>query len=231
MKHNNSTLSIVIPVYNEEKNIVPTIKNIYSSIKNLNFKIEILIIDDGSNDKTNEKLKILKKRYKEIKIYKNKKNQGFGYSFKLGLKLANKERFLLLPGDNPIDRINLRKFLRNFNNFDFTYSYTSKMYECRGLIRTLISRLFTIIVNILTSNNYKYFNGFQIHQTNVLKKIKIENEHYTFQTELFLKTIKKYKKINSIDIKTKNRIEGATKAFKIKNINETIRFLINLKNI
>lgn len=231
MGHNNYTLSIVIPVYNEEKNIIPTIKNIYTAIRNLNLKIEILIINDGSTDNTNIKLDILKKKYKEIKIYKNKINRGFGFSFKLGLKLAKKKRFLLLPGDNPIDKINLRKFIKNFNKFDFTYSFTSKMYECRGLIRTLISRLFTLFVNILTSNNYKYYNGFQIHQTNVLKKIKIENEHYTFQTELFLKTVKKYKKINSIDIKTKKRKEGATKAFKIKNIYETIRFLINLRNI
>ena len=231
MRHNSSTLSIVIPVYNEESNITPTIKNIYDVIKNLNFKVEVLIINDGSTDSTNDKIKLLKKNYKNIKIYQNKKNKGFGYSFKLGLKLAKNKRFLLLPGDNPINKINLKKFLRNFNKYDFTYSYTSKMYECRGFIRTLISRLFTLIVNILTANNYRYFNGFQIHQTNILKKIRIENEHYTFQTELFLKTINKYKKIHSIDIKTKNRKEGATKAFKIKNINETIRFLINLRNI
>ena len=91
MGHNDYTLSIVIPVYNEEKNIVPTIKNIYSAIRNLNLKIEILIINDGSTDDTNKKLNILKKNYKEIKIYKNKINRGFGFSFKLGLKLAKKK--------------------------------------------------------------------------------------------------------------------------------------------
>jgi glycosyltransferase involved in cell wall biosynthesis len=74
-------VSIIIPVYNEENYIEKVIQSVLKS-KTLNFKKEIIVVDDGSTDKTSKILKKLQKRYKEIKIVINKKNCGKGAALK-----------------------------------------------------------------------------------------------------------------------------------------------------
>ena len=76
-------LSIIITVYNEVKTIDKILKKI---IKVRNFKKQIIVIDDGSDDGTVEKLKELDKIYKIDKIIFNKKNKGKGYAIRLGQK-------------------------------------------------------------------------------------------------------------------------------------------------
>ena len=79
-------LSIIIPCYNESKSIPILLKNFSKKLKRRD--VELIIVNNGSTDSTNSKLKIIKKKYDFLKIIYVKKNIGYGNGILQGLKEA-----------------------------------------------------------------------------------------------------------------------------------------------
>src|SRR3989338_8705099 len=88
-------ISIVVPAYNEEKTIKKTIEDVKESIKNLKDKIDVTVIDDGSNDKTAKILSSIK----GIKVIRNTANRGYGASLKTAIKNITSDYLLIIDGD------------------------------------------------------------------------------------------------------------------------------------
>tara|TARA_B100001059_G_scaffold236797_1_gene290515 strand:+ start:11747 stop:12466 length:720 start_codon:yes stop_codon:yes gene_type:complete len=101
-------ISIVIPVFNEEKNLETLLLEIHRAT--LNFKSEIIIIDDNSNDNSQFVITKLKEKITEIKLIKNSSNFGQSYSIYRGVETAKYENIITIDGDgqndpNDIDKI------------------------------------------------------------------------------------------------------------------------------
>lgn len=108
-------ISLVIPCYNEEKNIPLLIKK-YQKFLN-NKKNEIILVDNGSSDNTDKAFKKLS-NYKNIRTVKVRKNIGFGYGLKKGLFKAKGESILYSHADleiDPADVLRSIKFLHKEN--------------------------------------------------------------------------------------------------------------------
>ena len=75
-------LSIIVPVYNEEKTVIDVLNKIKSNSSNL-FKYEIIVIDDGSTDQSRKLLEDNKHLYDKLLV--NESNKGKGFSVKKGL--------------------------------------------------------------------------------------------------------------------------------------------------
>ena len=105
-------LSIIIPCYNSEKYLKNCLNSFCNQIKKYN-KIEVIIVDDTSVDKTSKILKIYNKKFKFIKVFKNKKNLGVSLSRNLAIKKSKGKYILFLDSDDEIINhsiINLLKF-------------------------------------------------------------------------------------------------------------------------
>ncbi|NEP52824.1 MAG: glycosyltransferase family 2 protein [Moorea sp. SIO3C2] len=94
-------ISIVIPVYEEEKNLKVLIPELSEQFRKINIKTEyeIIIIDDGSSDKTWSILQILSKDYSEIKARKLSRNFGKEAALSAGLDIARGEAVIVMDGD------------------------------------------------------------------------------------------------------------------------------------
>lgn len=101
-------ISIVIPCYNEEKRIIRTLEKINKFIKKRKEKFEIIVVDDGSKDKT---VDIVKKFDSKIKILKNEKNLGKGASIKKGMLSSKGDISLFMDADSSTEISELNKFL------------------------------------------------------------------------------------------------------------------------
>ena len=97
-------ISLVIPAYNEEKLIKPTLENVPSLID------KIYVIDDCSPDKQNGVITRCAKKDKRIKLIKHEHNKGYGESIKSGLKICSKDWILQTDGDNQYDINDFKKF-------------------------------------------------------------------------------------------------------------------------
>lgn len=87
-------LSVIIPAYNEEKRLPPTLERISAYLKAKGFTYEILVVDDGSRDRTAQVAEKYKLKEPQVKVLKNPKNMGKGYAVRHGM-LKGKGKYLL----------------------------------------------------------------------------------------------------------------------------------------
>tara|TARA_B100000963_G_C22384395_1_gene561573 strand:- start:56 stop:739 length:684 start_codon:yes stop_codon:yes gene_type:complete len=98
--------SLIIPIYNEIK----TLKKLIKKLELLPKNIEKIIVDDGSDDGS----EVLLKDYNKLKLVKNKKNYGKGYSIRQGLNIASYENIILIDGDLEIDIENIPNLISEY---------------------------------------------------------------------------------------------------------------------
>ena len=220
-------LSFIIPCFNEENNISFTIKEIFRALKLCSIRnYELIVIDDGSTDETYAKIKRLKK----IRVLKHKKNFGIGAAYKNGVSHSNGEYIIMIPGDNSHPSSSIVPILREMGNSDIIIPFTKKKGE-RSLIRYLLSKTFTFIMNFYFDSNIKYFNGTVLHKKSILKQIKINSDGFDYQSEVLIKLIKKGFSYKEIEVYINERKEGESKAVSISNGLKIMQNLIKLRKI
>jgi len=100
-------LSVIIPTYNEEKSIAKTLEDIDGYLSKQSYDYEILVVNDGSKDRTTEIVRNSMSKIKNLRLIDDKKNRGKGYSVRQGLLLAKGDFRLFTDADNStsIDQI------------------------------------------------------------------------------------------------------------------------------
>ncbi len=134
-------ISIIIPVYNEEKNISFLVKEIKKSLDDF-IKFEIVIIDDGSTDSTKIELKKLINKYNNVKVLKHKQNYGQSISIRTGILNANEEYILTMDGDGQNDPRDIKKLIKKYaigNEFHLVIGNRIKRHD--SLAKKIASRL------------------------------------------------------------------------------------------
>ena len=126
--------SIIIPIFNRQYKIKDCIKSVLSQ----NFdKIEIILIDDNSTDESFKVCEEISKKENNIKLIKNKKNQGVGISRNIGLSLSEGKYILFLDSDDRLKKNSLKKiyfeFEKNKNSnfiiFDHDINIDGKLFK------------------------------------------------------------------------------------------------------
>ncbi len=103
-------LSVIIPAYNEEKRISATLLDIDRYLSVQNYSYEIIVVNDGSKDKTVKVVEGLKKLIKNLKIIDNKENHGKGFVVKQGMLEATGQYRLFMDADNSTTINHLENF-------------------------------------------------------------------------------------------------------------------------
>lgn len=107
-------LSVIIPAYNEEKRIAKTLESIYNFLKIQTYDYEILVVNDGSKDKTVEVVSQLLGQIANLKLIDNKENHGKGWVVRQGMLSAQGEVRLFMDADNSTAVDQVTKFLPFF---------------------------------------------------------------------------------------------------------------------
>lgn len=136
-------LSIVLPAYNEEKNIEATLNEIFTFLeKNINYPFEVIVVNDGSQDKTGEILEKYQKN-KNIIVVNHPKNLGYGAALKSGFAQAQGELIFFTDSDRQFDIKELKIFLEKIKDYDFVIGYRKKRKD--PFWRRLYASIFRII--------------------------------------------------------------------------------------
>jgi dolichyl-phosphate beta-glucosyltransferase len=167
MKRNKKPfLSVIIPVFNEEKRI-HKLKDIISYLKKQKYSSEIVVINDGSTDKTGA---ILKKYKRKINLISYFPNRGKGAAIKTGMleSLGKYRLFLDVDLSTPISEF--EKFFPHLNKYDIIIGSRkikdSNLITRQSLLREYLGKIFTslsiFILNLNTSDltcGFKSFSG------------------------------------------------------------------------
>lgn len=212
------SISIIIPAYNEEKNLADAVSTISGVVKGIFQDYELIILDDGSRDKTGLIADMLAKKNARIKVIHFSRNKGFGYSYRKGVHVSRKKYVMMVPGDNEILKKSIKDILKHKGDADIIIAYI-KNQEVRSITRRLVSKSFTNLLNTLFGFHLKYYNGMVLYESALVKEVKMTTDSFAFQAEILIRLLKKGHSYKEVPMYIKNHDKGRkTKAFRIKNI-------------
>ena len=210
-------ISIIVPIFNEEKNL----KKLFKKLSNLKFKRckkQIIAINDGSTDRSPQILKKIKK----IKIF-NQKNQGKGKAVQLGISKAIGDHVIIQDGDleyTPKDIIRLydaAKNLRNISIYGSRYlplnlGFIPRYYKGQNLSSYFANIVFIILFFILYQRIITDpLTGYKLYEKKFFKNNLIKSKGFEADHEITAKLIKKNYKIIEIPINYKPRTKAEGK--------------------
>ena len=206
--------TIVIPVYNEAKNLGILIPKIYKELKNIKF--ELIIVDDSSNDGTSKILKKFKK--KNFKHIVRKKERDLSKSCIEGFKKARSKNIIVMDGDLQHKPSDIKKFLDIFSkkNPDFVVG-TRDLFENKkhnlNFLRLFASRILILIVNSLLGNKTSDpMSGFFMFKKRIFKNSqkKLIKKGYKVLLDLLYTSNQKIRVID-VSINFDSRMKGKSK--------------------
>lgn len=163
-------LSIVIPAYNEEKRIGETLKRNLNYLKSKRYDFEVIVVNDGSSDKTSE----IVKRFKNVRLISYDTNQGKGHAVKVGVLNANGDYILFCDADLSTSMEEVEKLLRFIKEYDVIIaSRAVKGSQVKSKAhRKFLGRVFAFLVNILAVPRVKDTQcGFKLFKKRAAREI------------------------------------------------------------
>ena len=231
-------LSVVIPAYNEEKRIGKTLQAINRYLREQKYLSEIIVVSDGSKDKTAQVVEELKSKILNLRLIDNKENHGKGYVVRQGLMEAQGEYRLFTDADNSTSIDQVEKMWPQFKK-DFDIVIGSRDIKGAVLdphqpwIRSIVLgegfKLFRKIVIGLweiedTQCGFKGFKGEIID--NIFSKCKIDL--FAFDPEILVIAKKLGYKIKEVPVTWKNDPDSKVKLKSmIKMAQDLIKIRIN----
>jgi glycosyltransferase involved in cell wall biosynthesis len=181
LNNSNIKLSIVVPVYNEDKSIEILIENIRSVCKKLDSGYEILIIDDGSNDKTPFVLKKIIENTSNVKTIRFSRNYGQTAAMAAGFAHAKGNVIISMDGDLQNDPEDIPLLIEKINEgYDIVCGWRKDRKD-----KLITRRIPSIVANKLI----KFLTGIKIHdngcslkayRSSVIKKVHLYSEMHRF---------------------------------------------------
>jgi dolichol-phosphate mannosyltransferase len=192
-------LSVIIPAYNE----IRTISKLLELIKKVEIEKEIIIIDDGSSDGTQELLRDIKE--KNIKVIFHKKNHGKGMAIRTGIKHITGDIVIIQDADLEYDPQDYYKLIAPIINNQATVVYGSRLlnpqfrrnYNLNLFATKLLSKMSNFLYNTKLTDEPTCYKVFK---TGVLKSINLKCKKFEFCPEVTAKVSKKGHCIHELPI-------------------------------
>jgi len=223
-----SELSIFLPTYNEEGNIEKVVKNTVSAAEQNAEKWELIIVNDGSIDRTKEIAESLSKVDKRIRVINHEKNSGYGASLKTGLYESKYSWVAFIDSDGQFDFGEITKFIdkQRETGADLVIGYYKKRKA--SLAKILTSKVWESVVLALFGLRVHDIDcGFKMISKKVIEGIPhLESERGAFITsELLIKAKKSGFKFAEVPVTHYPRLKGEGTG---RNLNVIIKSFVDL---
>ena len=201
-------LSIIIPVFNEEKTVPELLKRV-EQLKIDGVDKEVIVVDDGSTDATASEIK-------NCKFFFHKKNLGKGAAVSTGIKNAKGDYIIIQDADLEYDPLQVRDLIKPIQEGKAKVVYGTRLNRPPNLKRDEKNILFLLhyfgnrFLSLITSILYGQWitdmeTCYKLFPRRALKNIKLNSKRFDFEPEITAKLLKKGYKILEIPITTKPR--------------------------
>ncbi len=143
--------SVVIPVYNERDNLEILLNSLTEVMDSLRKEYEIICVNDGSRDGSDEVLRALKSKYERLRVVEFERNSGLTAALDAGFSLARGETVITMDADMQNDPKDIPKLLEHMKDYDVVCGVRSRRHDSR--VRIISSRIANYIRNRVTKEN------------------------------------------------------------------------------
>ena len=223
------TVSFIVLALNEEAFIETTVRMVIEAVKASRVEhYEIVMIDDGSTDRTGAIMDSLALRLHNIMVLHNRVNQGLGAAFIRGVGVATYEYVMIIAGDNIMPRKSITKIVNELGLTDMVLPYmTDDKY--RETIRRYGSSGFTRLINLMSGHNIRYYNGMVVRRV-LFAGEQIQSTGYSLMAECVIKFLAKGATYSEIGVPHEYPLllRSNSKALRINNLMNLAGSLIRL---
>jgi dolichol-phosphate mannosyltransferase len=221
------SVSFVVPALNEEKVVDHVVREIHSHVNNLIQTNEIILIDDGSSDRTGEIMEMLARELPNMRVLHNRPNIGLGASYQRGVAEARHHYVMMLCGDGGLPASSLAPIIEKIGTADIIVPYMTNLKTIKTPMRYFISRSYTHLLNFLSGHRLNYYNGLPVHKRSLLNRTVMTSSGFGFQGEILVKLIKSghtYVQVGVLGSETTNK----SSVFRLKNLASVTRTVLKL---
>jgi len=182
-------LSVFFPFYNEEANIAAQTKQALKIIPQFAKKFEIILVDDGSADKTGPIGQKLAADHPNVVLVSHQKNRGYGGALKSGFRKAKHEWIFFSDGDRQFDLKEIGKLLPQTNQADLVIGYRQKRADTP--IRLVNAKLFNLLIRLLFGLKVTDIDcAFKLIKKEVVDSLELKSDGALISSELLIKAQK-----------------------------------------
>jgi dolichyl-phosphate beta-glucosyltransferase len=211
-----TSLSIIVPVYNEEKRITRCLDRVLEFSRTVNWEIEVVIVEDGSTDRTAEIVKEYESQSKLLRMVSWRDRKGKGASIKRVALLSNKEYVCYMDADLAADPFEFTRLLKFKDEFDVVIGSRllpgRRLDEIkRPLHRSFFSKSYSLAFRTLfRAQFYDPQCGFKLFRREAFLRIfeNVRNDGYGFDSEVVIKALLLGFKVKEVSIEWKH-IDGS----------------------
>jgi dolichol-phosphate mannosyltransferase len=220
------TFCFVIPCFNEEDNVEPTVGSVREAMGSRG-DYEIVLVNDASIDRTLERMQALAVADPHIRVLDNPVNLGFGGSYKRGAKAAIATYVMMLPGDDGFPGQSIAEIISHAGKADIIIPIVTNP-GARSWFRAFASKGFTTLLNWTFWLNVGYYNGAVLQRNELLGGIEITTNSFAYQAEALVKLIARGATYEHCHVRMQERAAGRSSALSLKNQVAVWRTILHL---
>jgi hypothetical protein len=221
------SVSVFVAAYNEAFNLALTVETLRRAFDSTVDDYEIIIVDDGSTDGTDEIADRLAADDPAVRVIHNPGNKGLGYGWQRAIEAATKEMFVFVPGDNTWPYASLHDLFASLGQADVITSYPINP-EVRPWGRRLVSHTFTLILNLLFGLRLHYYHGLTLYPTELLRDNAITTSGFASMSEALLRAIHQGFSMVAVPCEIEERASGESKALSGHNLKSVVGTIFRL---
>jgi glycosyltransferase involved in cell wall biosynthesis len=220
---NYKSISIVIPVFNEENNISPLYQELIEVLGKLDLSYEMIFIDDGSTDNSYQKLADIHATNQLVKVIQFRRNFGQTAAFAAGFDNAQGDLILTLDADGQNDPNDIPKLLLTMKEGDYDFVTGWRVNRKESLVRRILSSTANKIISRST-HLVIHDRGcsLKVFKRDIVKNIQLYGQLHRFLPELASAV---GVKIAEVPVNDRTRISGKSK---YGSITRTPRVILDL---
>jgi glycosyltransferase involved in cell wall biosynthesis len=212
-------VSVVVSVYNEEDNVEPLIQQVHTALKDIDY--ELILVDDGSKDKTVAKIKAAANAHTKLVIFR--KNYGQSTAMMAGIDYAVGEYIVTMDGDLQNDPADIPAMIQKLESDDWEVVAGRRANRKDGFIlRKFPSKIANWIIRNTTDVHLSdYGCSLRIYKSDIAKNLGLYGELHRFIPVL---AAAQGAKMTEVDVRHHARIHGESKY----GINRTFKVIVDL---
>lgn len=231
-----SSLTAFFPCYNEEKNLKELVKQAYEILPKLSKRFEVIIVDDGSDDRTKQIVRSLQKKYSTLRLVSHDHNRGYGAVLRTGIKESSNtsEWIFWMDGDLQFDIGALENFLKCTRKFDAVLGY--RAHRADTFMRRINGELYTRLINFLFGMEIRDIDcAFKLIRSKHLAQVQIETSSAFTSSEILIKLKERGATFAQLPVthfpRQHGTPTGGSLAVIIKGLKETLVFFVRSKQM
>jgi glycosyltransferase involved in cell wall biosynthesis len=223
------SISVFFPCYNEQDNITRTVEQALAVLEKLNIGFEIIIVDDGSCDRTGRIADEIAGRNGMVKVVHHQTNLGYGAALKSGFKAAAKELVFYTDGDGQFDIGELPPLLPLIEQYDIVSCYRLNRQD--NLVRKINGWCWTKLVCLLFGMKIRDIDcAFKLYKREIFDNIELSSSGALIDTEILARAMRRGYSITQRGVRHYPRTAGKQTGANLAVILRAFKELLKLYN-